>query len=379
MNHAVTARSPRAVVVAPAIASVATKAGAVSTSGTSPRAGADAASTFSAAPLSHVKKAGVENFTRAPYHFESDITRDDGSRGTGKMDGELYLPKGAQKAPVIVPCSGFTGVRSFYPEIVGSALANRGFACYAFDYSGHGKSAGREGYVTVEEQRAAIKNAVKQLASDPQFAGRPIVLWGWGMAGGMALQAAAELKAENGGKEMVAGIVSGNGIFDVERAQQDVHGGRGTSFELARAKLATTRAEHGPLHKVPSYDIYALDKETNDVVVEKLVTHPGYVGNEVDVAFSESFFGMKADAAETTAALRDTPVLAFHGEANELHPISQSKTMLAKLPGDDKTLVTISGRRHNDFMVSNDPDFVRMMDNTAAWVNRVAPTVVAEA
>ena len=54
------------------------------------------------------------------------------------LSGAFYLPDSGidRRAPLVVPCSGFTGLRRIHPERFARSLTARGYACFAFDYRG---------------------------------------------------------------------------------------------------------------------------------------------------------------------------------------------------------------------------------------------------
>lgn len=126
------------------------------------------------------------------------------------LDASIYLPDdgGAADRPVVLSCSGFTGLKNIHPARFARGLTARGYACVGFDYRGFGDSEGPRDVVFCEEQVRDIANAVAWVASRDELAGRPLYLLGWGMGGGLVLESAVLVR------EQLSGVLAINGFFD---------------------------------------------------------------------------------------------------------------------------------------------------------------------
>ena len=144
----------------------------------------------------------------SPHGFYSDGLR---------IDGRFYLPDQTRpdhKLPLLVVCSGFTGLCKIHPERFARWFTRQGYACFGFDYRGFGDSEGMRYRVLLEEQVRDIRNAVTFASASQHIDGENIFLAGWAMGGGLVIDAARELP------ELTA-IAAINGLFD------------GVSFQLS--------------------------------------------------------------------------------------------------------------------------------------------------
>ncbi len=104
----------------------------------------------------------------------------------------LYLPEGVIRPPVVVMAHGLGGDRRFRLDAFARRFAERGLACFVFDYRGFWESAGEPRNLIsprrhLEDWQAALDH-VKSLDSiDPGKIG----LWGTSFSGGHVLVTAA--------------------------------------------------------------------------------------------------------------------------------------------------------------------------------------------
>ena len=108
-------------------------------------------------------------------------------------DGELWLPAGVQRPPVIVMAHGFGATRDWGLKPFAERFVQAGFAVMRFDYRGFGKSGGQprrvvDGKAHVKDWLSAI-DAVKARAD---VNGQQLGIWGTSYSGGQVLVAAAE-------------------------------------------------------------------------------------------------------------------------------------------------------------------------------------------
>ena len=127
-----------------------------------------------------------------------------------RVRGDLYLPSGVKKAPVVIMAHGFGGERRFRLPAFAEFFAARGLAVLLFDYRGFGDSEGQpRGLVDhrrhLEDYAAAVAWARHSLDVD----GRRIALWGTSYSGGHALTTAAR---DNGIKAVVSQVPHVDGL-----------------------------------------------------------------------------------------------------------------------------------------------------------------------
>lgn len=119
--------------------------------------------------------------------FESDGLRLDG----------LVHHRGDQRPPfpVAVICSGFQGLKEIIPTKLWAPLTAAGMACFSFDYRGLGTSKGERGRIIPAEQVRDVRSALTFLEGSPIIDPTRIALVGWGLGGGIVVQAADEDRA----------------------------------------------------------------------------------------------------------------------------------------------------------------------------------------
>ena len=110
-----------------------------------------------------------------------------------RCDGDLYLPEGALKPPVVIMAHGLTAVKAFGLPAFAERFVQRGMAAFLFDYRTFGESDGEpRGLVNpfhhVQDWLAAIEH-VRRL---PDVDGTRIALWGKSFSGGDVIIAAAK-------------------------------------------------------------------------------------------------------------------------------------------------------------------------------------------
>ncbi|WP_206075729.1 alpha/beta hydrolase [Marinobacter sp. NP-4(2019)] len=122
------------------------------------------------------------------------------------------------RLPIVIVCSGFTGQKNIHPERYARFLTKKGFTVFGFDYRGFGESEGEREHVLIEEQVRDIANAVAVVHKRASEEGRKVVLAGWGMGGGLVLDAYRICQ------DQVDGLIVMNGFFDAVRVQKALRG-----------------------------------------------------------------------------------------------------------------------------------------------------------
>jgi pimeloyl-ACP methyl ester carboxylesterase len=278
------------------------------------------------------------------------------------LSGAFYLPDPDvdRRAPLVVPCSGFTGLRSIHPERFARSLTARGYACFAFDYRGFPPSGGEPGRVLVEEQVRDIRNAAAFAVSDPEHGADRVVLLGWGMAGGMVLPATRNLPS-------VCGLVCVNGFYDALRVQRAVRSAEDCESFFAwlqeERREATRSSER---RRTDPFWIYPLDPVSKGYVDSVLRAVPGYEADTVHTAFADSLLDFSPE--RDLGHLSELPVLIAHGDQNALHPTGEARSLFERYPGP-KELFWIEGGGHTEWMDDDDNRYKRLAGRIADWLD----------
>lgn len=119
------------------------------------------------------------------------IRSDFNSRGV-RCSGDLYLPAGKYRPPVVVMAHGFAAERTFGLPAYAERFAGRGLATYLFDYRGFGDSDGEpRHYVDARRHLADWQAAVAHVRAMHEVDGSRLALWGTSFGGGHAMVTAA--------------------------------------------------------------------------------------------------------------------------------------------------------------------------------------------
>ena len=125
--------------------------------------------------------------TKKFARIQSDFT----SKGV-RCSGDLYLPGGRYRPPVVVMAHGFAAERTFGLPAYAECFAERGLATYLFDYRCFGDSDGEPRYyVDARRHLADWQAAVAHVRTLHQVDGSRLALWGTSFSGGHALVTAA--------------------------------------------------------------------------------------------------------------------------------------------------------------------------------------------
>jgi len=276
-----------------------------------------------------------------------------------KLDASVYYPDdGPLRAelPLVLTCSGFQGLNAIHPSRFARSFARQGYVCFGFDYRGFAASEGEPGRVHLEEQVRDITNAISFVRA--KLNPRALVLSGWGMGGGLVLEAARIA-------EPVQGIIAMNGLYNAVRFQKAHRGESG--WNDFRSWMATERRRlvaGGEPRKVDPFDIYPMDRETTTYVDETLRKHEAF-GHGVWPSFADSLLQLEADAHVSQAA--PPPILIAHGDRNGLHPKEEAQSLFARYPGP-KEAYWVPDAGHTEWMLDHDPKFIALTKVMDRWM-----------
>jgi dienelactone hydrolase len=120
---------------------------------------------------------------RLDVAFDSDGTR---------CAAWLYLPAASTPPPVVVMAHGFSGVRDVRLPAFAERFAERGLACFVFDYRSFGDSGGEPRQVLDwKQQLRDWRSAVAHVRRMPEVDGTRVGVWGTSFGGGHAMVTAA--------------------------------------------------------------------------------------------------------------------------------------------------------------------------------------------
>ncbi len=257
------------------------------------------------------------------------------------LSGQCWRPESPRAVLLIV--HGFGEHSGRYSHLVPS-LTVAGYAVYAFDHRGHGRSPGKRGHIDSFDDYLAD---VQALAAFAQAAcpGLPVALFGHSLGGLIALVYA--IRSPSG----LAGVVASAPLLTKPNVSPVL---------LTVAQLLS--------RVVPSFTLdTGLDATTisrDPAEVERYTSDPRIHSKSTARAGSEIMQGV--DWAQSNAGRLVVPLLLYHGDADGLVPIEGSRRFFAAVQERDKQFVERPGGYHESHNDLGRADLFAML---VAWLN----------
>lgn len=270
-----------------------------------------------------------------PWHFGAPVA------------GYRWRPAGDARATLLL-AHGYAEYAERYVDRyhrLVPALVARGFAVHAFDYRGHGASAGRRGAVDVAAVVAQHQEARRVLAA----AGRPVFLFGHSLGG---LVTAASVARDG---RAVAGVVLSAPLLLVEAPPL---------LKLVGRVLARIAPAAGVR---PALDPKGISRIAAEV--EAYRGDPrGYHG-KLPAILGASALEVAAESWPLYSGWT-APVLALHGTADRFTDPEGSERFIATVAATDKELVRFADGRHE---LLNDLERDRALALILDWLDSRMP------
>ena len=273
-----------------------------------------------------------------------------------RLDADLHLPDAETGAPypVVIPCSGYQGLKVIHPERFARALTERGYAVVAFDYRGFGLSEGERGRLVPQEWAEDVRAAVDRVSSHPGLDPGRIALLGWGLGGGVVVAEAAD-------DERVRVVVACNAIADGYRSTRTMHD-EGSWDELLKRVEADRghRTSTGRSEITSPWDIVRLDLDsrTDQYVEDELYRAPGFGSG---VTLESADYLLRFQPGRVAHHLSPRPLLVVHGSDNQLHRPEEAQD-LYDAAAEPKRLELLQGSGHTEWMADDNPVFRGMVE-----------------
>ncbi len=284
-----------------------------------------------------------------------------------RLEGLLQLPDGSPPQlhlPVVLLCSGFQGLKELIPAKLWGAFTAAGYACFAFDYRGFGTSDGERGRILPCEQVEDVQNAITLLHQQPELDPERIGLLGWGLGGGIVVQAAAE-------DPRVRAVACLNGVGDAGRAVRD---SRPYADWLAiQDRLTADRVARvltGRSQLVSPWEIVFLDPTTRANVDEDMYGNHQRFGVDMSLQSAEAYYAFRPELVVDRISPR--PLLIVHGGRNALHPIDEARSLYARAR-EPKELIEIAAGQHLDWIQPGDPLYATTVPRIIDWFRQRLP------
>lgn len=267
----------------------------------------------------------------------------------GRLDGtgglELYwqawLPESEARAVVVIS-HGVSEHSARYAH-VGERLAGAGYAAYALDHRGHGRSQGKRVMVNADEAVADLRAFIDVAAA--RSPGKPIYLLGHSMGAAIAIACAVRHQ------DALAGLMLSGALADPDAASPVTRG-------LSRVLSALT----------PGLGVYQLDHSAisrDPDVVRAFEQDPLVHHGKLPARTVAELTGAVRRFPDEVPALR-LPLLVMHGGEDSLTTIAGSRMVHERASSSDKSLEIYDGLRHE---ILNEPEKERVLSEMIEWLD----------
>src|SRR3954466_4309620 len=230
----------------------------------------------------------------------------------------------------------------------GEELVKRGYALYANDHRGHGKSAGPRAVIdrlqnAVEDLHTLVEQA-RQGSPD-----RPLVLLGHSMGGCVAI--AYTMEHEDALDALVL-----SGPLAVLEAASPVQRAAGRVLSVVAPKLGVVGIDSSAVSRDP------------EVVKDYDADPLNYHGKLPARTVAE--LAKAIDGFPDAVTKFKLPLLVMHGTADRLVPIAAGQMVADRAGSEDKTWKPYDGLFHE---ILNEPERQQVLDDIADWLDERFP------
>lgn len=272
--------------------------------------------------------------------------------GGKKLYWQGWLPDGDPKAVVFI-AHGLAEHGGRYAH-VGQALSDRGYAVYAIDHRGHGRSDGQRSQIDgIDEVVADLHAFTAVMRSD--HPGLPVFLLGHSMGGAIAFAYALRHQSE------LAGLILSAPALVIE----DV-----SPVTVAVGKLLS--------RVLPGAGILQLDGTAvsrDPEVVRAYDSDPLNFRGKVPARTAAEILAISESAPHRLPELK-LPLLVFQGSADRLVSPKAAPLVHARAGSADKTIRVFEGAYHETM---NEPEKDEVIALVGDWLDSRLPATGAEA
>ena len=268
---------------------------------------------------------------------------------TGLFDGaggerlfwQTWQPSGSKRGVLIV-MHGLKDHSSRYSGLA-DKLTKAGYAVYAFDLRGHGRSSGRRVQIDSFDQYVADLAGFIEIVR-PREPGQPIFLFGHSMGGAIAALTAIEKQPE------LAGLVLS---------------GPALRLDIWPLTVPLTRHAGSLLASLPFFRLSDDDFSSDPAVVADIKKDPFVYHRGAPVGTAAALIGATARIWAGVDRLT-MPILALHGTRDKLTSPAGSRELVARVPSSDATLRLYPAFMHD---LLHEPEGGRVAADIQAWLD----------
>jgi acylglycerol lipase len=267
-------------------------------------------------------------------------------RFSGERDVEIrwqaWLPQSKPRAAVVI-AHGVSEHSGRYAH-VGERLAATGYAAYALDHRGHGRSGGDRVLIDRFSYAIADLDAFVSIVGD-RHPDLPLYLMGHSMGGGISIGYALEHERRLDGLILSGPLSNSDAANPVQRFAA-------SALSRFAPKLGIFPVDSSTVSRDPEV-VKAYD---DDPLVDRRKLPARTVAELTD---NVGTFGDRVGALSL-------PVLLMHGTDDALVPFEGSERLFEKLGSADKTFERYDGLYHE---ILNEPEQDQVIDDIIRWLD----------
>jgi alpha-beta hydrolase superfamily lysophospholipase len=269
--------------------------------------------------------------------------------GGVRLYRQSWLPDGPARAVVVIAHGA--GEHSGRYSHVAARLLGEGYAVYALDHRGHGRSEGPRAVIdridnAVEDLDQVIVNAASE------YPGVPLFLLGHSMGGTIAVRYAIAHQ------DRLTGLILSAPLAALEAASPVTR--------LVARLLSTLTPQLGLFAVDPA--LVSRDPDVVKAYETDPLVHHGRLAARTIAELASAVDSFPAAAGGITV-----PTLIMYGSGDRLVPPDGSMMLNDRIAATDKTLKTYDGLYHE---ILNEPEQDDVMDDMCSWLRaRVRATV----
>jgi len=264
-----------------------------------------------------------------------------GSRGT--VFEQRWVAPGVVPRGVVVLLHGLLDHSSRY-DAFARGLVARGFAVYALDHQGHGRSEGERGYV--ERFADAQQDVARTLGwARQEHADVPVFLFGHSMGGALATQYVLDHPGE------LDGLVLSGAAVGLDPKAGD-----------ALIRLTTRLSEKRPNARVLRLRPRRFSRDK--AVVAAMKKDPLVDRRKIPARTAGEIIAATRDIEQRAGEL-SLPMLVMHGGADRVTPPQGSAALVERAASTDKQLLRFEGLVHD---LLHEPERAVVQDAVGEWL-----------
>lgn len=259
---------------------------------------------------------------------------------------QAWLPEAEARAVVVIAHGG--GEHSGRYAHVGEHLAGAGYAVYALDHRGHGRSHGNGANIEGIDLVVADLDGFVTLAAE-RHPGLPVYLLGHSMGGAIAISYAIRHQ------DRLAGLLLSGAAADVTALNK---------VELVAGRVLSRIAPKVGVFGVTSSAVSRDPETVRAYDTDPLVHHGKLPARTIGELVSA---GLRFPDEVRRI---DIPLLVMHGTADELTPPAGSEMVHERAASADKALKLYDGLYHEIF---NEPERAQVLADVTSWLDARVP------